>query len=83
MPSAPSTQRSPSRLGRVLGAVALLCLFGTFLFSQIDYVRRHHVGMDPAKYWLPQLLRIWLPGGLATLICLIAAFVLERRARRD
>ena len=83
MTTASPIPRSPSRLSRVFWAAAVLALAGTFLFSQIDYFRRHHPGMDPAKYWSPHLLHIWLPGALATLICLIAAFVLERRARRD
>jgi hypothetical protein len=60
-----------------------LSLPGTYLAAQIDFVRRHHPGLPPPKYWLPQLTRIWLPGLTATLICALCAFALHRRARGD
>ena len=82
-PLATSSPRSTPRLSRVFWAFTVLTLAGTFVFSQIDYLRRQQPGMDPAKYWMPQLSHIWLPGILAATICLILAFVLESRARHD
>ena len=72
-----------SRRVRILAALATLGLPGTYLAAQIDFVRRHHPGLPPLKYWLPQLTRIWLPGLTATLIFALAAFALHRRARGD
>jgi len=72
-----------SRRVRILAALATLSLPGTYLAAQIDFVRRHHPGLPPLKYWLPQLTRIWLPGLAATLIFALAAFALHRRARGD
>jgi hypothetical protein len=74
----PSSPRAP----RILAAVALLTVAGTFLLAQIDFARRHHIGIAPERYWKPQLLQIWLPGlGLALVLSLLA-FVLHRRGRR-
>ena len=70
-----------SRRIRLLAALATLSLSGTYLAAQIDFVRRHSPGMAPARYWLPQLTRIWLPGLAATLIFALGAFALHRRAR--
>jgi len=78
-----SSPRSTPRLSRVFWALTTLTFAGTFVFSQIDYLRRHQPGLDPTKYWMPQLIHIWIPGTLAATICLILAFVLERRARHD
>ena len=72
-----------SRKVRILAALATLSLPGTYLAAQIDFVRRHSPGMAPERYWLPQLVRIWLPGLAATLIFSLAAFALHRRARGD
>ncbi|MGB8296881.1 MAG: hypothetical protein WCG85_15740 [Polyangia bacterium] len=72
-----------SRRVRILAALATLGLPGTYLAAQIDFVRRHHPGLPPIKYWIPQLTRIWLPGLTATLIFALAAFALHRRARGD
>ena len=72
-----------SRWVRLLAALATLSLPGTYLAAQIDFVRRHSPGIAPAKYWLPQLTRIWLPGLAATLIFALGAFALHRRARGD
>jgi hypothetical protein len=68
---------------RILAALATLSLPGTYLAAQIDFVRRHSPGMAPARYWLPQVLRIWVPGLTATLIFALCAFALHRRARGD
>jgi hypothetical protein len=72
-----------SRKVRILAALATVSLPGTYLAAQIDFVRRHHPGIAPERYWLPQLLRIWLPGLAATLIFTLSAFALHRRARGD
>ncbi|MGA9653265.1 MAG: hypothetical protein WBV96_05070 [Polyangia bacterium] len=63
--------------------MATLSLPGTYLAAQIDFLRRHSPGIAPERYWLPHLIRIWLPGLAATLIFALAAFVLHRRARGD
>ena len=72
-----------SRSVRVLAALATLSLPGTYLAAQIDFVRRHSPGIAAARFWLPQLIRIWLPGLAATLIFALCAFALHRRARGD
>ena len=80
------TGYTPSRMSRrvrFLVASATLSLPGTYLASQIDFVRRHSPGMAPERYWLPQLFRIWVPGLAATLIFALCAFALHRRARGD
>jgi hypothetical protein len=60
----------------------LLAIPGTFLAAQIDFARRHHIGISPERYWRPQLLQIWLPG-LAFALCTgVLALVLHRRGPR-
>jgi hypothetical protein len=60
----------------------LLAVAATFLLAQIDFARRHRIGMPPERYWKPQLLQIWLPGlGLALALGGLA-FLLHRRGRR-
>ena len=71
-------QRSP----RVLASAALLAVALTFLAAQVDFVRRNRIGIDPERYWRPQLLQIWLPGLGLALVLLTIAFVLHRRGRR-
>jgi hypothetical protein len=73
----------PPRLVRLLAAGAVLCLAGTFVAAQIDFVRRHAYGISPTKYWLPQLTHIWLPGLGAALLLAAGAFALHRRGRAD
>jgi hypothetical protein len=68
VPSPPSP-RAP----RILATVALLTVAVTFLLAQIDFARRHRIGIAPESYWKPQLLQIWLPGlGLALLLGALA-----------
>jgi hypothetical protein len=62
-----------------LACLAFAC---TFLAAQIDFVRRHHFGIAPEKYWLPQLFHIWLPGLGLALVLGTLAFVLHRRGGR-
>jgi hypothetical protein len=71
-------QRTP----RVLASAALLAVALTFLAAQVDFVRRNRIGIDPERYWRPQLLQIWLPGLGLALVLLTLAFVLHRRGRR-
>jgi len=70
------------RVPRILTGLALLAIAATFLLAQIDFARRHRIGMAPEHYWRPQLLQIWLPGLGVTLVLSTLAFVLHRRARR-
>ena len=73
----------PSRVVSVLAAAAVLTLVATYVVAQVDYVRRHQPGIDPTKYWLPQLTQIWLPGLCAALVFAAAAFMLHRRGRAE
>jgi hypothetical protein len=54
----------------------------TFLLAQIDFARRHRIGLAPERYWLPQLRQIWLPGLGVALVLGGIALVLHRRGRR-
>ena len=67
---------------RILAAAALLAVATTFLLAQIDFARRHRIGIPAERYWPPQLLQIWLPGLGLALILIALAFVLHRRGRR-
>jgi hypothetical protein len=60
----------------------VLVAAATFLAAQVDFVRRHHVGMSAEQYWKPQFIRIWLPGLGATLLLGALVFVLHRRGPR-
>jgi hypothetical protein len=62
-------------------SLALLALVGTYVAAQVDFVRRHHPGVDPVIYWLPQVEQIWLPGLAGTAVLAVVAFALERYAR--
>jgi hypothetical protein len=69
---------------RVLAALAVLTVAGTYLAAQIDFLRRHTLGfppVEPKRYWWPQVTHIWLPGLGAALVLALAAFVLHRRNR--
>jgi LPXTG-motif cell wall-anchored protein len=71
---------------RVLAALAVLTVAGTYLAAQVDFLRRHTLGfppIEPKKYWWPQFTHIWLPGLGAALLLAGAAFVLHRRNRAD
>jgi hypothetical protein len=78
MVKTPTQRRAP----RILAGLALLAVAATFLLAQIDFARRHRIGITPEHYWWPQLLQIWLPGlGLALGLGTVA-LVLHRRGRR-
>ncbi len=68
-----------SKLTRALGAAALLAAAGTFLAARIDFVRRHQPGVAPARYWVPQLTHIWLPGLALTAVFGSFAYFAWRR----
>jgi|SRR3954451_10163528 hypothetical protein len=82
----PSPARTVDARIRVLGALAVLTLVGTYLAAQIDFLRRHTLGfppVEPKRYWWPQVTHIWAPGLGAALVLALAAFVLHRRNRPD
>jgi hypothetical protein len=71
---------------RVLAALAVLTLAGTYLAAQIDFLRRHTLGfppIEPKRYWWPQITHIWFPGLGAALLLGAVAFLLHRRNRAD
>ena len=61
-PQPPAARTRAEQAVRVFASLALLALVGTYVAAQVDFVRRHHPGVTPARYWLPQLSQIWLPG---------------------
>lgn len=74
--------RRRSFLALVLRAGAVLAVAGTYLAARIDFVQRHRPGIEPARYYLPQLVHVWLPGlGLAAAL-LVAALLAGRPGRR-
>jgi hypothetical protein len=88
MPEArrPPAERPVDRRARVLAALAVLTVAGTYLAAQVDFLRRHTLGfppIEPRRYWLPQVTHIWLPGLAAAVVLAAAAFVLHRRNRGD
>jgi hypothetical protein len=87
LPVRPAPAARPIDVGvRVLSALAVLTLAGTYLAAQIDFLRRHTLGfppIEPKRYWWPQVTHIWLPGLGAALALALAAFLLHRRNRRD
>jgi len=84
-PARPPDARIDVRV-RVLAALAVLTVAGTYLAAQVDFLRRHTMGfpvIEPKKYWWPQFTHIWLPGLGAALLLAGAAFFLHRRRRAD
>ena len=78
----PTAPRPTDLRVRVLAALAVLTVAGTYLAAQIDFLRRHTLGfppVEPRRYWWPQVTHIWLPGLGAALVLGVAAFVLHRR----
>jgi hypothetical protein len=80
-PAAPKPA-GPSWPTRIFATLAVGAVVGTFVAVQIDQVRRHFPGVDPAKYWLPQLQQVTLPGLGAGLLCGLIAFAFHRLGRR-
>ena len=82
----PPAARPVDRRARILAALSVLTIAGTYLAAQIDFLRRHTLGfppIEPKRYWWPQITHIWLPGLGAALLLAVAAFVLHRRTRGD
>jgi len=73
---------APPRGPRILASLAVLSFAATFLAAQIDFFRRHRIGISLERYLWPQLLQIWLPGLGATAALAVLAFILHRRGRR-
>jgi len=71
------------RAQRLLAAMAVLAVAVTFLLAQIDFVRRNRIGITPARYWIPQLTQIWLPGLGSSIVLGALALVLHRRGRGE
>jgi hypothetical protein len=71
-----------ARTRDVLAGAALLVAAATVLLAQIDFARRHRIGIPPERYWLPQLQQIWAPGLGLALVLSVVALVLHRRGRR-
>jgi hypothetical protein len=82
LPPEPQEGRSPGRAVRVLATLALLALVGSYVAAQVDFLRRHHPGIPPMRYWFPQLRTIWGPGLAAAVICAAGAVILHRWNRR-
>jgi hypothetical protein len=73
--------RRPRIVVRVLSAMAVLAVAGTYLAAQIDFVRRHTLGFPPLdvrRYWLLQIKFIWVRGLGAALLLAAIAFLLHR-----
>jgi hypothetical protein len=70
-----------TRRFRIAAAASALSVAATFLAAQVDFARRHRIGISPERYWKPQLTRIWLPGLATALVLAVIAFVLHRRDR--
>jgi hypothetical protein len=78
--------RRPSVAVRVLSAMAVLTVAGTYVAAQIDFVRRHTLGFPPLdvrRYWLLQIKFIWVRGLGAALLLAALAVLLHRLARAD
>lgn len=67
---------------RILMCLAVLAFVGTYVATQVDFLRRHRPGISPAAYLQPQALQILAPGlGLAAAFG-IAAVIVTRFRRR-
>jgi hypothetical protein len=69
----------PTRLFATLAVGAVVV---TFVAVEVDQVRRHFPGIDPTKYWLPQLQQVTLPGLGAGLLCALIALAFHKLGRR-
>jgi hypothetical protein len=83
---APAGPRRVSPVVKLLSAMAVLAVAGTYLAAQIDFVRRHTLGfpaLDVRRYWFLQIKFIWVRGLGAALVLATAAFLLHRGRRAD
>jgi hypothetical protein len=76
--NSPALPRGP----RIFASLAVLSFAATFLAAQIDFARRHQIGISLERYLWPHLLQIWLPGTGATAAFAVVALILHRRDRR-
>ena len=68
---------------RIFATIAVAAFVTTYVAVEVDLLRRHFPGIDPVKYWLPQLRQITLPGLGAAALCSLIAFALHRLRRRS
>jgi len=68
---------------RIFASLAALSFAATFLAAQIDFARRHHIGISTQRYLWPQVLQIWLPGLATTAVLAMVALILHRRGRGE
>jgi hypothetical protein len=73
----------PTLAVRLLATLSVAAFVTTYVATEVDLVRRHFPGIEPAKYWLPQFRQITLPGLGATLLCAVLAYTLHRLRRRS
>jgi hypothetical protein len=84
IPGRPPRRVSP--LVKLLSAMSVLAVCGTYLAAQIDFVRRHTLGfpaLDVRRYWFLQIKFIWVRGLGAALLLAAAAFLLHRGRQAD
>lgn len=67
---------------RLFATLAVAAAVTTYVAVEVDLVRRHFPGVDPIKYWLPQVQQITLPGLGATCLFALLALGLHRLRRR-
>jgi hypothetical protein len=84
--AAPPERRPVSPAVKLLSAMAVLAVVGTYLAAQIDFVRRNTLGfpaIDVRRYYLLQIKFIWVRGLGAALVLAAAAFLLHRGRQAD
>jgi hypothetical protein len=67
---------------KIFATIGLGAFVATYVAVEVDLLRRHFPGIEPVKYWLPQLEQVTLPGLAATLFAAAVAFALHRWKRR-
>lgn len=67
---------------RIFATLALAAAVTTYVAVEVDLVRRHFPGVDPLRYWLPQLQQVTLPGLGATAIAALLALGIYKLQRR-
>lgn len=77
------TRHGSAGLGaRILMGLAVLAFVGTYVATQVDFIRRHRPGISPAAYLQPQALQILAPGlGLSAALGIAAAITVRFRRR--
>jgi hypothetical protein len=67
---------------RIFATFALVAAVTTYVAVEVDLIRRHFPGVDPLRYWLPQLQQVTLPGLGAVAICALVALAIHKLQRR-